>query len=311
MRRLLALPLAGVLCTLVACGLGPGEVQEGNGARLSITRDFGQRELGGAELEAITERDSAMSLLRKSADVDTEYGGRFVQAIDGLEGGGSGGNLDWFFWVNGAEGVTGAAEQQLAPGDVVQWDYRDWQATMSIPAIVGAYPEPFAHGLGGDRLPIRVECGDPDGAACDEVKGSLEDAGALAPGAALGAGGGKELLRVIVGPWSELQELRAAEALAEGPRASGVFARPAPTGIELLDRHGESSTTLGAGSGLIAATVPAGLAPTWFVTGVDEAGVEAAAGALDAETLRDAFAVAIEAGGQVTRLPVAPSPDRP
>lgn len=311
MTRLLTLPLAGVICTLAACGLGPGEVREGDGARLSITRDFGQRELGGAELDAVTERDTAMSLLRSSAAVDTEYGGRFVQAIDGLEGGGSGGNLDWFFWVNGAEGTTGAAEQRLLPGDVVQWDYRDWQATMSIPAIVGAFPEPFVHGLGGDRLPIRVECADPDGTACDEVKGSLEDAGALAPGAALGAGGGEELLRVIVGPWPELQELRAAEALAEGPNASGVFAIPGPTEIELLDVRGEPAAVLGAGSGLIAATVPAGLAPTWFVTGVDEAGVEAAAGALDAETLRDAFAVAIEPGGQVTRLPAATASDQP
>lgn len=311
MRRLLALPLAGAICMLAACGLGPGEVREGDGARLSITRDFGQRELGTAELDAIAERDTAMSLLRSSAEVETEYGGRFVQAIDELEGGGSGGNLDWFFWVNGAEGSTGAAEQRLAPGDVVQWDYRDWRATMTIPAIVGAFPEPFVHGFGGDRLPIRVECADPEGAACDAVKGSLEAGGAPAPGAALGAGGGEELLRVIVGPWSELRELRAAAALAEGPRSSGVFAIPGLTDIELLDVAGEPSAKLGAGSGLIAATVPTGLAPTWFVTGVDVAGVEAAARALDAETLRDAFAVAIEADGQVTRLPVVPSSTRP
>ena len=64
--------------------------------------------------------------------------------------------------MNGQEASVGAADRELRPGDVVQWDYRDWTATMSIPAIVGAYPEPFLHGFEGKRLPVRVECPDPD-----------------------------------------------------------------------------------------------------------------------------------------------------
>ena len=38
----------------------------------------------------------------------------------------------------------------LHPGDVLWWDYRRWSgAAMSVPVVVGAYPEPFLHGFPG------------------------------------------------------------------------------------------------------------------------------------------------------------------
>jgi hypothetical protein len=43
--------------------------------------------------------------------------------------------------------------------------------------------------------------------------------------------------------------------------------------------------------------------PTWLVTGTDRAGVDAAAGLLDASSLRDHYAVAVE-GGKETALPL-------
>ena len=68
-----------------------------------------------------------MRFLRADNDVETRYGGRFVQSIDGLSGQGAGGYADWFYFVNGIEADVGAAEYELSPGDVVQWDYRDWR----------------------------------------------------------------------------------------------------------------------------------------------------------------------------------------
>ena len=53
------------------------------------------------------------------------------------------------------------------------------------------------------------------------------------------------------------------------------------------------------GTGLVAATAQEGGSPVWIVTGLDAAGVNAAAGALDPATLRDAFAVAVEPSGLV------------
>ena len=111
----------------------------------------------------------------------TRYGGRFVQSIDGLKGGGSGGSVDWFYFVNGVEADVGAAEYELSPGDVVQWDYRNWRGTPDVRAIVGAFPEPFLNGTEGKRRPVRVECDDAD-EACETVKRALRDAGVPATG---------------------------------------------------------------------------------------------------------------------------------
>src|SRR3712207_8032212 len=54
------------------------------------------------------------------------YGGGFVQSIDGISGGRQRGrSVDWFYYVNGIEGGSGAAARKLAPGDRVWWDHHD------------------------------------------------------------------------------------------------------------------------------------------------------------------------------------------
>jgi hypothetical protein len=93
---------------------------------------------------------------------------------------------------------------------------------------------------------------------------------------------GREVLRVLVGPWAQMRRDTAARKLESGPAASGVFARPDPGGerIDLLDDRGRVELTVGRGSGLLAATKIEAQQPTWMVTGVDATGVAAAAAAL-------------------------------
>ena len=133
-------------------------------------------------------------------------------SIDGLATHGAGGQSDWFYFVNGIEASVGAADRTLSPGDVVQWDYRRWDATMHIPAIVGAYPEPFVRGAGGKRFPVRVECSSPSGAACKTVQQRLSSAGAVTSSGVVGGSAGPKTLRVVVAPWSALRSLGGAIA---------------------------------------------------------------------------------------------------
>jgi hypothetical protein len=300
--------LLAVSLALAGCGLGPGE-ELGGGVRLSVTRDFGHERLLSAERAEVRESDTAMRLLQSEADVETEYGGGFVQSVDGLEGEGPGGSRDWFYFVNGLEADVGAADFPLSPGDVVQWDYRDWEAAMRVPAIVGAYPEPFVHGSMGERLPTRVECEEAVEDACEEVTGSLGDAGVTASEAPLGAPASGEVLRVVVATWPVARDVPALQTIEAGPEASGVFARFSPDGEELalLGEDGEEAATAPAGSGLVAATeLPEGHV-VWAVTGADQSGVEAAARALDERALSDAFAVVATPDGTVS-LPIVDSP---
>ena len=301
MRRLVVI---GLCALLAGCGFGAGNTRGGSGAQLRVTRDFGRTTLETASLPKVRESDTVMRFLRANAKTTTRYGGGFVQSIDGVAGSATGGRKDWFYFVNGVEAPTGAADRTLAPGDVVQWDYRRWDASPRVPAIVGAFPEPFLHGQEGTRYPTRIECS-PSTKSCDAVGQRLDDAGVPAGSGTLGAEARGGVFRVEVGKWSDLRKLQDIDVLERGPAASGVYARFDPSGsrLELLDARGNIAQVAPPGTGLVAAIMPPDQQPLWVVTGVDDAGVARAASLLTAAKLRNAYAVAALPSG-VQRLPL-------
>jgi hypothetical protein len=305
-RPRFALALLATLA-LAGCTVGAGEEQEG-GATLTVTRDFGAERLAQARTDTIPGGETVLRFLSREADVETRYGGRFVNAIEGVRSQTEGGaRRDWFYFVNGIEADTGAAERELNAGDRAWWDYRDWSAAMRVPAVVGSYPEPFLHGSEGKRFPVRIDCAQDATAQCETIRDSLDEAGVETAVSVLGTAVGKDTLRVVVGEWSTVRADAATRRLEEGPRESGVFARPMVRGgastIALLDSRGRTVRTLGPGAGLLAATRFEEQQPTWVVSGVDRAGLERAAELLDRAALRDRFAVAAAADGAVA-LPV-------
>ena len=311
MSRALAV-LAAVLVASLApaaagCGFGEGNERPGGGATLRVTRDFGHRELGSTKLDSVRESETVMRMLRSEFDVTTRFGGRFVQSIDGLEGQGAGGQVDWFYWVNGLEADKGAAEWEVLPGDRIQWDHRDWTAAMRIPAIVGAYPEPFANGLEGKRRPVRVECEEVDSPACSAARDRLNNVGVSTSGSSLGAPGTEAVTRLVVARWPRARIVRGAADLEKGPESTGVFARFTREGstLELLDGTGRTARRVrrGDGVGLVLALQPRADELVWIVTALDDAGLEAGVRALDERKLRNAFAVAVS-GDRVEKLPL-------
>jgi hypothetical protein len=211
--------------------------------------------------------------------------------------------VDWFYFVNGLEADRGAAEYELSPGDVVQWDYRRWDAAMRVPATVGAFPQPLRDGRRGKRFPVRVECHDSSSAPCGEVKQRLRAQDVAATGASLGTSGTKNVVRVVVAPWPKARLVQAVEELERGPGRSGVFARFEDGSLELLDAGGDVARRARPGTGIVAAFAPSDDEIVWVVTALDARGLERAARALDRRALRDAYAVAVGPGG-VEKLPL-------
>ena len=138
---------------------------------VTVTREFGRDRIAAGRAAP---GQSALDALRRTARVDTSYGGRFVEAIDGLHGERSAG-WDWLYFINGVEADRGAADYRLRPGDREWWDYRYWNDLIHVPVAIGAWPEPFVHGFDGHR-PGGV---DVTGLPCSAgVAGTLRAAGA-------------------------------------------------------------------------------------------------------------------------------------
>jgi Domain of unknown function (DUF4430) len=210
--------------------MGAASATEGGGATLWVTRDSGAEVVLTATVPA---GDSVLQALDRHADIETSYGGRFVQAVNGIEGS-LAEQLDWFFFVNGIEPGVGAAELELRDGDVAWWDYRDWSEQMAAPVVVGAFPEPFLHGWQGRRRPVEVETPAGFGAEAERllrVLGGKQGEGepnvfrlVVEPGAAgaelmarRGPGDGAPVTFTLAG--SEKAVRAAARALAADPAA--------------------------------------------------------------------------------------------
>lgn len=291
--------LFAVLAT-AGCGLGPGNGVED--AELTVTRDYGTVPVLHRRLGDLTESDTVMRALERNVEITTSYGGDFVQSIDGIEGESRAGDrFDWLFYVNGVESTVGAGAYGLHGGESIWWDYRDWNAALRVPAVVGSWPQPFLGGYDGKRHAVAVECLG-GGGACAKVGERLEGAGIdVSSQPSSGA------IRVLIGPWSRVRSDPAAAQVERGPQTSGVFADFHRKGrryrLTGLDEAGDPAVDFGADSGLVAATRRYEDPPVWMVTGTTRAGVRAAAGLLDAGDLRDHYAVAVE-GGEETPLPL-------
>ena len=301
MRLRPRLAAAGASCALAAAGCGLGAGEDAGEVELRVTRDYGAQELVHED-ESISDSETVMRVLDRSADIETRYGGGFVQSVDGLAGETSDGRRsDWFFYVNGIESPIGAADFEVSDGDRVWWDHHDWTAAMRVPAVVGSWPEPFVHGFQETDWKAAVGCLTAE-RVCDLVRQRLVDVGAQMIEQPTENIDERDTIRVVVGPWSErLEADPAIKLLEQGPAQSGVFATftgPGPTVLTLLNERGEPAGTLGRGGGLVAALNPDDGPPTWVVTGTDREGAEAAAGVLGDE-LRNRYAVAVDEAGPI------------
>ena len=299
---------AALAVTTCGCGLGPGASSSGE-ATLTVTRDYGAERLLEARAEDPAESETVIRLLDREAEIETRYGGGFVQSIEGVSGGlRDGRSFDWFFFVNGVESPIGAAEAEVRGGDRIWWDYRDWTAAMRTPAVVGSWPEPFAQASAdAERLPVLIDCqGVRDD--CDAVSERLAEEGVDASIERTGADA-VTAPRLLVGPWARLRDDPIATLLDGGPERSGVFARFLSTGggyeLVALDEAADPAERLAKGAGLVAALRAGTDPPTWLVTGTDRAGVEAAVAILDEGDLADRYAAAADEDGEPLGLPVS------
>jgi hypothetical protein len=270
-----AVILAALLAALpfAACG-GSGEREAG--VSVTVTRDFGKRQVASERLPQLEDGATAADVLREA---EAPAGGAL--------------------FVNGVRPEEPPDEYELSGGDRLQLDL----TASPTRAIVGAFPDPFLQGLDGRRRPVRVECDDADSAPCNDAKDALGDAGVPVSGSSLGAPGTENVTRLVVAKWPAARIVRGGHTLELGPRQSGVYARFSGNTLELLDAEGEVARTAPPGTALIAALRPRADELVWLVTALDDAGLAAGVQALKRDALRNAFSVAVTADA-IHKLPL-------
>lgn len=196
-RRAVALcaPLAALVAAAVLAGCGSGGGSDAT-ATVWITRDDGRTLL--AEQQVPTGLNAIQAVDRSGLKLKTRYGGRYIQAIDGVSGS-LARQQDWFLYVNGYEADRGGVEIELREGDVAWWDFHDWSGR-EWALVAGAYPEPFLHGYGGTRREVAVLYAAPGlKAAAEAVAQQVGGATVQAAGAGPAPAAGVSVVRLEAG----------------------------------------------------------------------------------------------------------------
>ena len=128
--------LLALLLALAACGGDSGNGGEAAApaeeqAAVLVTRGCGQEVV--VERTDVPAGQTALQALDRVADIETDSGGRFVTAVEGVEQDEEQ-QLAWLVYVNGEMAETGAAEITLQAGDVEWWDLHDWDEACRVPA---------------------------------------------------------------------------------------------------------------------------------------------------------------------------------
>lgn len=153
-----------ITATILLAGcVGPGDdpsTFETDTVRILVTQNMGTT-ITLDENVTLQDEITVMELLQSVTDVETAHDGAFVVSIDGEKNGYPEEKTDWFYHINGRLAGSGAAHQSVAPGDVVVWDHRPWNHTMTLPWVLagtGSWP-----GLSGDILsPANLSQKTPD-----------------------------------------------------------------------------------------------------------------------------------------------------
>ncbi|MGI6603909.1 MAG: DUF4430 domain-containing protein [Firmicutes bacterium] len=286
---------------------GAGEKAPAAVLTLWITRDFGAGVIKAVDVEP-SSGQQVLDILADEVEVETTYGGGFVARINGMGGGRPG--EDWFYWVNGILASIGSGEFPARPGDNIWWDFHPWNRTAFLPAVVGAYPEPFRRGYTGEPAAAQVLYTTRGQRAAELVADALEESGAPKPQLADYQEG--SLLQrlaptLLVATWPELGNDKDLNGLLKNWRKTGLYISLSDKGLAALDASGQEAISFEQGAGAIVATGsgPGDPNPLWLVLGTDDQGLEKAANLLvqQPEQLSRCIGVVVGPQGETVALP--------
>ncbi|TCP53839.1 uncharacterized protein DUF4430 [Tumebacillus sp. BK434] len=294
----------------------PPKAQPAGSFNMLVTHNFGGSSVFSQNLNYY-KGNSVMDVMHAHLEVETKYGGGFVNSINGVASGYTDKSIftrkkrDWFYYVNGSVAGVGADAYSAQTGDTVWWDYHDWSGSGSnTPSVVGAYPHPFTVGYNGSRPGTVIYYSGSHADDANRLATALRGFGA--GNVRTAAYGNQNLIEnttnvIVLGTWPELQGQSSVQDLFSAPTRTGIYAHIENGAVQMLDYTGDESGQTG--QALIAATGTGNgdTTPTWLLIGMDEPALDAAVNTLVSSKgkLRGKIGVVLSNGAAVG-VPVAP-----
>jgi len=156
-KKIKIIALIFILMVLQGCQSVATDNTSGK-ATVILSEDFGH--LKTVESVKLPREETALEVTQRIFEVKTAYNGGFVNSIDGQVSGYTNQKRsvkkDWFYYINGTAAVVGAGDYFIDSGDVIQWDFHQWDNGQYSQVIIGAYPKNFTKGYEGQQLPIHL-----------------------------------------------------------------------------------------------------------------------------------------------------------
>lgn len=296
-----------------------GDIKSPYNVDLRVTTDFGQKKVFAKNVGMVKD-EVGMEVLFRNLDIQTAYGGGFVNAINGIESkytfytGSDRKKLDWFYWVNGILAPIGVGEYRPQAGDVIWWDYHDWSVTMFIPAVIGSYPQPFKSGFQGKNPGTVIMYTENYADEAEKLKKSLQKQGVSQIDVAKFDASSIENPKkyyILLGVWDDLVKdgnvggKNLLEDINKKNKLIGVNSKFEDGKVHALDFKGKTISSYTEGGAIFAYAAGMGSTkPIWVVTGTNDAGFKMAYNILlnEPEKIKDTFGVVVSKNG-VEKVP--------
>lgn len=284
----------------------------GNQVTLWITGDYGTNTMFKKNVE-LQANWTILDVLQANVTIKTTHGGSFINSINDLEsrsGGFGGKKQDWFYYVNGIFADVGVLDYYPRAGDMIWWDYHQWDNTSVYPAVIGCYPEPFVNGYRGQAGPVTIMSTADNRSLAGKLQTALQAKGVATVNI---ENLNDSLLKkrsgptIVLGQWSELLESKWLVDLNKAYTKNGTCVHFTNDQLELLDYRGQVARKVAGSVGIIAATGTGSgdVSPLWLVVGTDSEGLRQAVDILVERPgkISGLYAAAVKAG-EVISLPL-------
>ncbi|AOT69933.1 DUF4430 domain-containing protein [Geosporobacter ferrireducens] len=271
-----------LILVILLGGCSQPENQETGTVEIIITRDFGKEKLHSKTVN-LDKDTTVMDVMEKYFDIETAYGGGFVNGINGLKSGFTDKKnrqkMDWFYYVNGLLAQIGANDYDLLPGDIVIWDYHDWSSDAFMSSIIGAYPNNFVNGFAGNILQTEIQYALEYEEQAKKIDVFLKEQGAHTQ---IMAGIEAHLEdenkhTIVIGPWEQMIKNDFIKDIYQNKSKAGLYFE-IDRKIKALSFTGESAGEYEKAAVIVSVPKHYGsTASLWMITGNDENCIQKAA----------------------------------